>query len=184
MKIQVTSTFGNFTYTAEANVDVTEPISPLVQLMLENGLLQAVQRTPASAAESYLVNELGIPGIDKWAKNGRGTPQRPKGFERSSIPYSEEVALELQDAFGTSVKIGEGENKMDLAYVITSVTENESGSAVSMKRATALVDLLFSTDESRKALFDMLTVLGLKNATTASRETLIAFAHSKGLGSK
>lgn len=120
MKITVTWTFGNFIVSAAADIVLNEPVSPLTKAIIEKGFLQLLQRVPASNAEKALA----------------GYEKRPAGFKRDSIPYSEENALALSDAFGTTVEVEEGVN---LPFAITDVKENEGGeSATSRKMATEM----------------------------------------------
>lgn len=120
MNIQTTWTFGNFIVTAKTTVETAEPVGPLAAALMEKGFLQALQRVPASNAEKALA------GYDK----------RPAGFKRDSILYSEENALKLSEAFGTSVEITEGVN---LPFAITDVKENEGSEAgTSRKMATEM----------------------------------------------
>lgn len=177
MKIQTTWTFGNFSITAATDVEGVENPSPLVKAMLEDGFLQTLQRVPSSRAEKH------VAGGD-WPKNKKGEPERPKDFKRNSIPYSDETALELAEGFGTSVNIGTTEAPLPLKFAIVNVVEHDSGTAVSMKRATALVDAAWEKEDDRKVLFSLLKMLGMQDAEKSTREQAIAFAHSKGLGAK
>lgn len=89
MKINTSSTFGNFAITAEANVS-----DALRDALANLGFLQVMQRSPASAAEKALA------GYDK----------RPSGFKRDSIPFSEDNAETLRKNLANmKFTIGEGE---------------------------------------------------------------------------
>jgi len=91
MKLQCTSTFGNFKWTAEA--DVTEEQAAI---LANAGLLQVLQRSPASRAEKRMAN------------GGKGYEKRPDKFERSSIEYSELAGKVLAGELGSEVEIAEG----------------------------------------------------------------------------
>lgn len=120
MKIQTQWTFGNFVITAETNVETAEPVGPVAQALMEKGFLQLLQRVPASNAEKALA----------------GYEKRPAGFKRDSIAYSEENALALTEAFGTTVEVDDG---VKLPFSILDVKENEGGeSATSRKMATEM----------------------------------------------
>lgn len=173
MKIAISWTMGNFKVTAATDVEVNEPMSPMNKILTEHGFLQNLQRTPASKAEKAVAMKLNL-----WG----GADKRPSDFKRNTIPYSEDNAMLLAEGFGTEVEVAEG---VKLKFAITDVVEHEGSDAgQSRKRATALVDTLLTSEESKKALIATLGVLGMKDAATADREALIAFAHSKGLGSK
>ena len=126
MKIQTTWTFGNFVITAATTVETAEPVGPVAAALMEKGFLQLLQRVPASNAEKALA------GYDK----------RPTGFKRDSIPYSEENAVALAEAFGTSVEVSaktETSPAVILPFSILDVKENEGGeSATSRKMATEM----------------------------------------------
>lgn len=86
MKLQTKSTFGNFAIEAEANVTDAQR-----DYLAGLGLLQVLQRSPASAAEKALA------GYDK----------RPSGFKRDSIPFSEANAQTLADEMEKPISFGE-----------------------------------------------------------------------------
>jgi hypothetical protein len=74
-------------------VDVTEDQA----VKLANaGLLQIIQRSPASKAEKSMAND------------GKGYENRPKDFVRSSIPYSDENAATLAKFLGAEIEIADG----------------------------------------------------------------------------
>lgn len=72
--INVSSVFGNFKW--DANVEVSDS---QIDALLGMGILQIMQRTPASAAEKEMA----------------GYEKRPESFKRGSIPYSEANAAIL-----------------------------------------------------------------------------------------
>lgn len=76
-EIKVESTFGNYKWNASVIVGETQ-----VDALLGMGILQILQRTPASVAEKAMA----------------GYEKRPPGFKRDSIPYSESGAKILMDA--------------------------------------------------------------------------------------
>jgi hypothetical protein len=81
------STFGNFGW--EASLEVTQEIA---DILASKGLLQILQRSPASEAEKILA----------------GYEKRPKDFERKDIPYNEANAKVLADKLGAKHEIDEG----------------------------------------------------------------------------
>jgi hypothetical protein len=81
------STFGNFKWTA--SVDVSDEQA---RVLANAGLLQILQRSPASKAEKVL---------GKYEK-------RPSDFVRSSIPFSDENAKTLAKFLGDKVEIADG----------------------------------------------------------------------------
>jgi hypothetical protein len=86
MKLQTKSTFGNFAIEAEAEVSEAQR-----DYLANLGLLQVLQRSPASAAEKALA------GYDK----------RPSGFKRDSIPFNEANAEKLIAAMEAPIEFKE-----------------------------------------------------------------------------
>lgn len=81
------STFGNFKWVA--SVEVTEEVA---LTLASKGLLQILQRSPASEAEKKLA----------------GYEKRPKDFERKMIPFNEANAQTLGEYLGAKHEIDEG----------------------------------------------------------------------------
>lgn len=86
--LKTTSTFGNFRFTAEA-----EATDEQLLVLAEAGLLQLMQRSPATAAEKELA--------------GYGD-KRPKDFKRNSIDFSEASAAILAKHLGKVVVEADG----------------------------------------------------------------------------
>jgi hypothetical protein len=84
MKLNTKSTFGNFAIEAEADVDEAQR-----DILAGLGLLQVLQRSPASAAEKAMA------GYDK----------RPSGFKRDSIPFNPANAEKLTEALEKPIEI-------------------------------------------------------------------------------
>lgn len=179
MNITTQWTFGNFDITAATQVDV-ETSDPKTLKLLSLGLLKALYGSPASAAEKAVAADGKLTG-KVWAKNKKGEPERPKEFKRNYIPFSEETAMALAEAFGTTTTV----DSVPITFAVTDVVEHVSDTGSAMKRATAIVDtLLGGNEDAQKQLRGLVTVLGMTNGATATREELITFAHSKGLGAK
>ena len=87
INLNCTSTFGNFRWTATASVTEEQ-----AETLANAGLLQILQRSPASKAEKSLA----------------GYEKRPDKFERKDIPFSDENALKLAGFLGETVEIAEG----------------------------------------------------------------------------
>lgn len=86
MKIQYGSRFGNYRWDAECDVP-----EQLVPVLLPFAALQLQQRSPSSTAEKAMA----------------GYEKRPKGFERDSIGFTEELAKVLAKHMSTlSVETG------------------------------------------------------------------------------
>jgi ubiquitin len=100
MKLQTKSTFGNFAIEAEAEVSEAQR-----DYLANLGLLQVLQRSPASAAEKALA------GYDK----------RPSGFKRDSIPFSEANASTLTAEMEKPISFGEdsGVEPIECAVSVT-----------------------------------------------------------------
>lgn len=86
MVIKTNSRFGNFAWSASA--DVSES---MMEKLAAFGLLQVLQRSPSSKAEKALA----------------GYEKRPDGFKRDSIPFSDKAAKALAIAL-SDVEIEEG----------------------------------------------------------------------------
>lgn len=92
------STFGNFKWVASVNV--TDEIA---MTLASKGLLQILQRSPASEAEKKLA----------------GYEKRPKDFERKMIPFNEANAAVLGEYLGAKHEIDEGvfiQPTLEIAY--------------------------------------------------------------------
>jgi hypothetical protein len=86
-KVNAKSTFGNFKWTATAEVSDSER-----DVLADLGFLWIMQRTPSSNAEKAMA----------------GYEKRPKDFKRASIEYSDEKAVQLQSELNKNVEIAEG----------------------------------------------------------------------------
>jgi ubiquitin len=103
MKLQTKSTFGNFAIEAEAEVSAEQR-----DYLANLGLLQVLQRSPASAAEKALA------GYDK----------RPSGFKRDSIPFNEANAEKLIAAMEAPIEFKEnGEEVIPAIFCSVVATE-------------------------------------------------------------
>jgi hypothetical protein len=98
MKIQTKSTFGNFAI--EAEVEATDSQRDALATL---GLLQLLQRSPASAAEKALA------GYDK----------RPEGFKRNSIEFTEANAATLTEAMEKPLAVGDGVADLQATVVVS-----------------------------------------------------------------
>jgi hypothetical protein len=81
------STFGNFAWKATASVSEEQ-----AKVLADMGLLQILQRSPASQAEKSLA----------------GYEKRPDKFERKSIAYSDANARSLEKFLSGKLEIAEG----------------------------------------------------------------------------
>lgn len=91
MKIKYGSVFGNFKWSAESEVS-----DELVSVLAPLGALQIGQRSPSTAAEKEMA----------------GYEKRPKGFNRSTIPFSPEGAETLAKHL-REMKVEIGRNEKD-----------------------------------------------------------------------
>lgn len=169
--VKVSWPFGQFLVSAEAD------ITPEQQAIIDQeGVLQVLQRVPASTAEKKLA-EQGFCG--KWETGKKGGLIRPKDFKRSSIEFSQETAEILAAGFGKDAEIAKG---VKMPIRITGVTKNEQAAASPMVRATAFVQLMLETPETEKNMRTTFLALGYAKAMDAEEEELVAFANSKGFG--
>lgn len=109
-KIKCSSTFGNFKWNAEA--DVTDE---QMQILASAGLLQVLQRSPASRAEKVLA----------------GYEKRPDKFNRASIEFSDENAETLATELQRPVEIAD---EIEITANVT-VSEHEIGATAAPKYA-------------------------------------------------
>lgn len=162
--------YGNFNLRVEATYDEAhrETLEGL-------GILQVMQRVPASTADKALDGKNWLPG------KKAGTLLKPDKWSRTgNIPYSPEAAQKLKDgAMGERVEIAEG---VFINFRVVGVTEHESGTASPMKRAAAFVDSLLAFPETAEKMRGMFKTMGLADAETAERDALVEFAHNMGLG--
>lgn len=98
MILKTNSTFGNFAIEAEAEVS-DEQRDALATL----GLLQLLQRSPASAAEKAMA---------KYDK-------RPAGFKRDSIPFNAENQATLEAELQKAIAFPKGEDEKPMADPVT-----------------------------------------------------------------
>lgn len=95
-KINYGSVFGNFQWNATAEVS-----DELIALLAPLGALQIAQRSPSTAAEKAMA------GYDK----------RPKGFQRTSILFSEGDAETLRKSLSKlTFKVGEGDAAKEYSF--------------------------------------------------------------------
>lgn len=98
MKIETSSTFGNFSIVAEAEVSDKQR-----DALANLGLLQLLQRSPASSAEKAMA----------------GYEKRPSGFKRDSIPFNEANAGTLTSEMQKPIKVGEGVDDLKVSVVVS-----------------------------------------------------------------
>jgi hypothetical protein len=122
INLNCTSTFGNFRWTASASVTDEQ-----AAILANAGLLQILQRSPASKAEKSLA----------------GYEKRPESFERKQIPYSTENADALSEFLGEAVEIAEG---VKITPTVK-VEEHEIGAASQPKYADEKYAVQFHLDK-------------------------------------
>lgn len=102
MQTTVTKTFGNFKWTG-----VFEIPDSAIPAIIENGVAQIAQRSPASAAEKEMA----------------GYTKRPEKFQRVSIPFSEANAAILSKALSKlTLDVSTDESKEELVDITGTVT--------------------------------------------------------------
>lgn len=151
--MKVTFNTGNFALTVEGEYNAESQAKAL-----ENALRYELQR---DVATKVYVEVAGVAGEDNKKKLA-------KDFERSSLEYSDDAALAMQEA---AEKVLGARGTFSV-----SVEKYEGAEAASpMKRATTLVDTFLGTEQEAQ----WRTVLGLP---TGDRDALIAAANKMGLG--
>lgn len=102
-QVKATSTFGNYRWTASANITDKQ-----AQILQDLGFLWVMQRTPSTRAEKVMAEY----------------EKRPEGFKRSSIEYTDEGAKTLSEQLGEAVEIADG---VSITPEITNVKFHEIG---------------------------------------------------------
>jgi len=167
MNIEFNSNYGNFKTSIKAVVPDGSN-----RVICEEGLANILYRVCGSS-------------VDK----GFGLK---KGDKRTGIPYSAENAAKVEKLVREKIEelCGMGEDPgedaaeyMALALEFKITGQHEAGEAGSaMVRATALVDAMLGDEKMEEAYRTIFGLQGLADADNATREQLIEFAHSKGLG--
>jgi len=103
--LKCNSTFGNFAWSASCDVSDEDMLT-----LANAGLLQILQRSPASRAEKVMA----------------GYEKRPDKFNRSSIEFSDENAKTLATELGRSVEIAEG---IEITPVVSATFHEIGGSS-------------------------------------------------------
>jgi hypothetical protein len=114
MKLETKSTFGNFSIAAEAEVDDAQR-----DYLASLGLLQLLQRSPASAAEKAMA------GYDK----------RPSGFKRDSIPFNTDNAAVLTQELEKPIKAEDGIAPIECAVEVSEYVPAEADVKMNDERA-------------------------------------------------
>lgn len=117
-------------------------VSPEQRDMLAGlGLLQVLQRSPASAAEKAMA------GYDK----------RPAGFKRDSIPFNDDNALTLQGELEKPIEIGEGIDKLTCEIAVSEYVPTEGNVKMTEERDAYARR---TDDAGRKALAKLVSYSG------------------------
>lgn len=175
MKASTTWNFGNFTVTAQA--DITP--EAMVQKLLNYGLTQLLQRSPATEAEFTLAEALGMTASWEPAKTEGKRPKRPQGFQRNSLPFTADNAEKLKIGFGTKVKLDDGSY---LPFEITSVVENGGSGEDPMIGARRFVSNLLDTDAEK--LVTLLSIFDDSITVDSPIEEMVKIAHAQGWGQR
>lgn len=169
MKIVFKSNYGNFDYSMEVELGLVPPLPAGVETLIQQGLANIAYRVAGSAVDKALGVETG------------------KGKEgRRGVKYSDELAKVIEATVGA--KLAELSAKADsgvptgISFKVVGAHEYGAEGESAMVRATAFVDALMATPATEAKLRDMVGMLGLADAETATKEELVAFAHGKGLG--
>lgn len=195
MKIVFKSNYGNFDYSMEVELGLTPPLPPGVEVLIQQGLANIAYRVAGSAVDKALGVETGKGkegrrGV-KWGqripilgKDGKQlTETNDEGAVVGSTNDAKDVITET-----VNTKLAELAGKADsgvpkgITFSILGQHEYGAEGESAMVRATAFVDALMATPETEAKLRDMVGMLGLADADTATKEELVSFAHGKGLG--
>jgi hypothetical protein len=86
-KVNATSTFGNYRWTASASVTPEQ-----AAILADLGFLWVMQRSPSSKAEKVMA----------------GYEKRPDNFKRANIPFDDKGVKTLKDELSSAVEIADG----------------------------------------------------------------------------
>jgi hypothetical protein len=118
--LKCNSTFGNYAWTAEAEVE-----DNVRDVLASYGLLQVLQRSPASAAEKAMA----------------GYEKRPDGFKRGNIPFdatnAQKLAKFLESAEVETGRDDKGKAVMvtpEIAVTVTEYVPEEGGTKFAAER--------------------------------------------------
>lgn len=100
-KLQCSSTFGQYKWSAIAEVSQEQ-----LEVLASAGLLQVLQRSPASKAEKAMA----------------GYEKRPDGFNRAAIPFDKQGQTILEDSLGSEIELV-GKTKDSPAITVQAVIE-------------------------------------------------------------
>lgn len=166
MKLNITKQFGQFLVTITTELPGVEDASPLHKAVLEAGFLHEVERGPSTTVEQKVFGPLL-----GWEKNKKGNYQKPKGFARNSVDYTEDLADNVAAAYeGQTADFGAG---LTLPITVTGVTRYVVEDGNSRKMATAFVDTFHRED----TVSVLLGILGLDEE--ASYDDQVEAAHKK-----
>lgn len=116
-QVKVEWNYGQFRVSAVANVS-----EELEASILRSGVLQVLQRGPATAAEKQF-----------W-----GDKKRPDGFERDGIAFSDENAIKIAEGFGSEAVVkDETGTKLKMPFVISDVSARPEAEKAEKKFAAA-----------------------------------------------
>lgn len=122
-------------------------------------------------------------------KRKDGEVELPPLFKkRNEVEYSEANGAKIAKAVDAKIADllkdeADGAEFLEMDLQFTVLGEHEFGEAGSaMVRATTLVDTFLGDVDMAKAYRAVFGLQGMLNAETATRDELVAFAHSKGLG--
>lgn len=133
----------------------------------ENPRTATVQEVIDESGMTYIVQRDGLSSVYKGLLD--------KGQKRNELAFSEETASKFSEALKKAVA--------PYGNFTVAIEEHvPTAEASPMVRATTLIDFALSNAEVEKAYRLGFGAQGLKDAATASREDLIAFAHANGLG--
>ena len=164
--IKVASNYGNFA--TELKAEVGENLTEATELLCEQGLLNILYRVSGSYVDKAL-------GVDK----------KKLGTTRKDDAYSDAEAEVINKAVSdklTELEAELGIETLKLSFRVTGQYFYGEGGTSPMARASLFVDSLLGNEATEPQLRATLKVLGMEDAETASRDELVKFAHSKGLG--
>lgn len=177
MNIQFKSNYGNFDYVMSVELGLTPPLPDGVESLIQQGLANIAYRVAGSAVDKALGVETGKGKEGRRGVKWDAVIVSGKGDEEIRTPASKVIETTVNDKLALLIDVPKG-----ITFKVTGQHEYGAEGESAMVRATAFVETLMAKQETEAQLRGTLGMLGMADAETATKEELVAFAHSKGLG--
>lgn len=155
---------GNFTAKIEGDLNEDAEIQVGSE---ENPRTASVREVVDESGITYIVQRDGLSAVYKGLLD--------KGQKRNTLAFSDETGAKFKTALEKALA-GYGDFKVEVSEHVP------TAEASPMVRATALIDTMLANADLEQAYRLAFGAQGLKNADSANRDELVAFAHANGLG--